>query len=268
MATSSMVPYSNPAGRNQTSPTSGVAPMIPGASVPVASPLQPGSAVASNPFVPITPGAVTGGAPGGVPAGTVGTTSASGATPNTVAPGGFITSNSSYSSGENDLQKQLIDILGKGTGGSEYALLSSMSGTDSTMLQEYINSLAPQEAKAQANLDASLGAGGVSQNSSVAALGNANLQAEEFGMISDEAAKLTAHSEDLTANILQGQQSLAAKEVASSGWDVLGSVLGDVGSIASDFIGAGGLGMFAKKPSSGGGGATVPSGSDSSQGDA
>lgn len=235
MATSSMVPYSNPAGNNQTGPSFGVPTSGAGAkaaggkaggALPVVSPVStPGSVGTANPYIP--PTSTTPGATGTVPAGPTQSSS-------------FITPNSSYSSGENDLQKQLIDIYGKGVGGSLYTLLSGMSGTNSTILQQYIASLQPQFAKSRADLGASLGAGGVSPNSSVAALGEANLKAQEDAIIAGESANLTQGQEQMTAGILGSEQGAASKEVASSGWDVFGSVLGDLGKLAGTTIGAAG----------------------------
>jgi len=212
MATNSMIPYSNPQGNNQMTPGAGVAPgASPVVSALPASPLAP----TANPLIP-TSSPTTSTVPnvGGVIQSPANTTGTSGA-----------------------LSKQETDIYGQGIGGAINDLLEGMSGTDSTILQEYTQSLVPQEATAQANLNASLGAGGVSSNSSVAAIGNANLQAQETAAIAGEEANLTQSQENLTAQILTGQQGAAAKEVAESGWDVFGQVLGDAGSIVGDFLG-------------------------------
>jgi hypothetical protein len=135
----------------------------------------------------------------------------------------------------NNLETQLVDIYGQGVGASEFNLINNMSGTDSVALQEYIQSLAPSEVTGQDNLNAALGAGGVSSNSSVAAIGNANLQAQEFSSIAGQAANLTLSQEELTAQLLQGFQGPAAQEVASSPWTVLAHVLAagtsDVGAL-------------------------------------
>jgi len=236
------IPFSNPSGNNQTNPTNS---LVPGMSGSVAMPI-PGSPVQSgtnpaqqNPF--ITASSVTGANPassGTVPAPGQ-TTSKDGSTPNTAAQNGFITNNSSYSNGQNDLQKQLTDIYGKGTGGSLFSLLNNMSGTNSTILQEFIQSLVPQEAKASADVNASLGAEGVGANSSVNAIAQSNLKSQEFAAISGESANLTQNQEQLTAQILEGTSGASAKETASSGWqvfgDVLNSVATDAGSIMKAF---------------------------------
>lgn len=214
MGTGAMVPYSNPAGNNQMSPMSGMpkasgGPMLPGAVPSVAPGVSP---VAMNPLVP--PGAPM---------------TATGSVPNV---GGLATTGANVAGDTGALQKQLVDIYGKGVGGSLESLLAGMSGTDSKILQEYIASLQPQEAKAQANINASLGAGGVSANSSVAGIANADLQAQEFAAISGESANLTKSQEQLTAELLQGMQPSAQKEVATSNWSIFGDVMG---AIAQDF---------------------------------
>jgi hypothetical protein len=137
---------------------------------------------------------------------------------------------------QNLLQKQLVDIYGKGVGGELTGLLTSMQGTDSAALQSYIASLQPQEAKAQASTNATLGAQGVSGNSSVAAIADSNLQAQETAAIAGESAQLQTHQEDLTASILSGTQQSAQKEVASSGWQVFGDVLNSLGQDAAKVV--------------------------------
>lgn len=252
----SQIPFSNPGGNNQTSPGAGVKAGM--GAFPVPSPVGP---TVHNPFVPpgvMPPGPglhtthpmATGGV-GAVPQ-AASTPFNAGAPGNTSADNGFITNNSSYKNGENDLQKQLVDIYGKGVGGSLFSLLNSMSGTNSTVLQEYIKSLQPAEAAASANIGASLGAAGVSGNSSVNAIAQSNLQAQEFASIAGESAKLTMTQEELTAQLLSGTQGAASKEVASSAWttfaDVINNITGDIGNLAG--------GDYQTKAGSGSGGAT------------
>lgn len=211
MATGSMVPYSNPAGNNQTTPklapTNGTpSPMGGVPMTPTAHVLQPGAVAASNPLVP------TAGLPG---TGTPGATDA--------------------------LQdKQLVDIYGKGVGGDVNTLLDSIGGANSATLDEFKASLVPQEATAQANLNASLGAAGVGANSSVAAIGDANLQAQETAAIAGETAQLTQSGQQLDAQLLTGMEGDASKEVASSGWDVFGDVMNAVGGLAGQTVAAAG----------------------------
>ena len=192
------IPFSNPAGNNQTNPTSAVKPVAgAGAAMPgAASP-----ATAANPYV---------------------------APASTTAPvAGVPTSGNSGGA----LGGQLTDIYGSGVGGALSSELGSMSGTNSAALQEYKASLAPQMATAQTNVNAALGAGGVSSNSSVAAIADSNLQAQETAAIAGQSAQLTEHDQDLTSNILGSTQEAAEKETATSGWSILGEV---TNSIAQD----------------------------------
>ena len=243
MATSSLVPYSNPAGKNQTSPgTTSPTPIV--SQVPTATPLNPTAAASTNPLVPsataITSNSV-------VPAATS-TTSAAQLTPgsaNAIDPTAY---------------NQINDIYG-GTGQLFSSLLGSISGTNSASLQEFIQSLVPQEATAQANLNSALGASGVSANSTVAAIGDANLQSQEFATVSGEAEKLTQSQQDLEAQLIESIMPSAEKQVAdSSPLAILGDVLGDVGSAASDVLGLGGItGGLGLGGSSSSSAATVPS---------
>ena len=218
MATSSMVPYSNPGGNNQTTPKSTLAPPTV-ASVPTVNPVNPVASGQLNPLIPATSTYNTTGNTGGVP---VGTPTAQ----NAIDPAAY---------------NQLKDIYG-GTGDLFSTLLGSISGTSSAALQEYTQSLQPQMAQAGANLHASLGAGGVSENSSVASLGEANLQAQETADIAGETSKLTMANEDLEAKLIESVMPDAKQQVTdSSAWSIFGQVLGDIGGVASDFMGLGGL---------------------------
>jgi hypothetical protein len=221
MATNNMVPYSNPAGNNQTTPkTGGTMQSIIGKGIP-GSPTTP---TGSNPLVPSAPNL------GGVntaQASTTGSAVPATSTSASSSTNGFIT-NANNPNGQNALQKQLDDIYGSGVGGSLYSLLNGMSGTDSTILQEYIQSLQPQMATAQANTNAALGAGGVSANSSVAAIADSNLQSQETAAVAGESANLTQSQEQLTASLLSGMENKAAAETATSAWSTLGNVVGDI----------------------------------------
>ena len=235
MATNNMVPYSNPAGNNQTTPGAGTQAKLPAIATP--NPIAgtgTAQATTSNPLIPAT--------------------ASTGAMPTSVVPS---------VNGGGALGNQLGDIYVAGVGGSLNSFLDSMSGTNSVVLQNYIQSLQPQEAKAQSNLDMSLGAGGVGSNSSVAAIGNANLQAQETGMIAGESNSLIQNQEQMTEQMLMGIAPTAAKQVSdSSPLNMIGQVLGDVGSVAGDVMGldevTGGMGV-ASKMGSFGGASPVPS---------
>jgi hypothetical protein len=205
-----MVPYSNPAGNNQTTPTSGsvktgtAMQALPGATSTLASTT---GASTANPLVPATT------ATGTVPAAS---TEASGA--------------------------ELNNIFGGGVGGDISGFLGSVSGTNSVVLQDYVKSLQPQMATAQAQTNAALGAGGVSANSSVAGIADANLQAQETASIAGESANLTESGEQMEENMIQGMESPAENYTAEQSmmpWEIAGSAIGAAGSIAGASIKAG-----------------------------
>jgi hypothetical protein len=227
MSTPSMIPYSNPGGNNQFGlnqgkTQNGISPIVTSATgpgmgtgmIPTSNPVSPTPVAAQNPFVPITPTSVTGGAGVSAPQQQWDGSYATNVAP--TVPGGVVSNNT---------LKQFTDIYGQGTGASLFNLLNNMSGVDSTTLQEFIQSLVPSEAKGQANINASLGAAGVGANSSVAGIADANLQAQEFGAISQEAAGLTQSQEDLSAQILESTMPSAQKEVSTSNWDIFSNVL-------------------------------------------
>ena len=207
MATGSMVPYSNPAGHNQTTPKVGAA------STTTVSTALPGSAAT---------GTVTGS-----------TTSTNPLVPTTVTTGTVPSATTSSSSSE------INDIFGSGVGGDIDSFLGSISGTDSAVLQNYVKSLQPQEAKAQANTNAALGAGGVSANSSVAALADANLQSQETASIAGESAQLTQSGEQMQESMIQGMEAPAENYTNSQNmmpWEIAGAGIGAAGSVVSSII--------------------------------
>jgi hypothetical protein len=207
MATNSMVPYSNPAGNNQTNPLSGAVGAVPAAMpLPGATPSTTANVAAtSNPLVPTTTGAAT----------------------------------PSLSTLNGDLSNELSGIFGSGVGNLVNNFMGGVSGTDSTILQEYTQSLVPQEAKAQADTNAALGAGGVSANSSVAAIADSNLQAQETASIAGESAQLTMAGEQMDASMIQSMLAPAENATTESKmmpWEILGAGVGAVGNVAGAAI--------------------------------
>jgi hypothetical protein len=246
----SSVPFSNPAGNNQTNPVSSL--------MPKGTPSS-GATGATNPFMPSTgsssptPRAMGGG--NQIPS------AAGGSTPNTTGVpnvGGLGTTGKNVAGDTGAVDKQLTDIYGKGVGGALAKLLEGMSGTDSQVLQDYIKSLQPQMATAQANTNAALGAGGVSANSSVAAIADANLQAQETAAVAGESAKLTMNQEELTASILGNMQGAASKEVATSGWNIFGDVMSQITGDIGNLITPGAKSNSGTKSNSGGGSTAGP----------
>jgi hypothetical protein len=202
MATNSMIPYSNPAGNNQTTPGAG-APSAQPLALPGATPAANATATptATNPLIPSTATATV--------------------------PAAITTSNAS--------SNELNDIFGNGVGGDIYSFLGSVSGTNSVVLQDYVKSLQPQMATAQAQTNAALGAGGVSANSSVAGIADANLQAQEFASIAGESASLTETGEQMQESMIQGIAAPAENyeaQLQMEPWEIAGAGIEAAGNIA------------------------------------
>jgi len=206
----SQLPTSNAAGNNQYSPPlQGLPP-----ATPVFSSFTPsGGMQTTNPYlsVPAT------GAIGGQPAGSI------------------YNPASSQSSGQTDISKQLIDIYGKGVGGSLNYLLQNMSGTDSAIFQQYLSSMQPAIAQQKAALAQGLGAMGISGDSSVQGIAQSNLAAQIAAQESGVNANLMQQQLQDTMSILTGAAPSAQKEVAQSGWtdfaNVMANITGDVGAL-------------------------------------
>lgn len=220
MPASTTLPASNPGGNNQTSPGVGGAITAP---TPVFTPTAgAGTLPSANPYVGVAPTS----------------------TPPAAGTGLYNTA-SSQGSGETDISKQLRDIAGKGVGGSLNKLLSSLSGVDSQVFQQWLAAQVPAQASEEARMRGGLGAMGVSGNSSVMGLAEANLGAQFNAQAAAENAALMTQNIGTTTNVLQGMQGAAEKEVASSGWQVFGNVLGQLGSDAATlFSGTDLSGMF------------------------
>ena len=202
---SPQIPFSNPAGKNQTNPS----PVVTGATT-------------------VMPGAVpnTGQVPGAV-------------TANPTVPGSPLVTNA-QDGGQNALQKQLTDIYGQGVGNELQTILEGLGGTDSATYQQYVASLAPQIAQGSATLNSSLGASGVSANSSVGAIANANYQSGVIATESGADSQIMQQGLQDTIGIVTGTEGAAEQEVAQSGWSVFGKVAEGLGSVAGTTINAAG----------------------------
>ena len=212
MATNSMVPYSNPAGNNQT---------------------NPGTGGVKNTLAPSLPGATS-----TLVSGT-GTSTANSLVPATATTGAVPTSSTVPSAPVSVGNGEINDIFGGGVGGDINNFLDSVSGTNSAVLQDYTKSLQPQMAIAQAQTNAALGAGGVSANSSVAGIADANLQAQETASIAGESASLTETGEQMQESMIQGMEAPAenyTSNQAMAPWEIAGSAIGAAGSIAAAII--------------------------------
>lgn len=214
------VPYGNPAGANQANPalqstslSGATAPM--GAST-VPAPIPGGSTPTStNPYMIGSPTPATTGA----------------------VPGAAIDQATQQQMNQS---KQWTDIYGKGTGGAIASEYQGMQGANSAAYQAYLASMAPTWAAQQATYGQGMGAGGVSPNSTVNAIGLSNLLANQAATASGVDASMIMQNQTQRLNLLQGMEGASAQEVASSGWDVFGKVVGEVGSLAGDVMGMGG----------------------------
>lgn len=219
------VPTSNFGGNNQTSPplsTISKPGQVAGGTVPGGT---IGTSGSSNPYMPIgiTPMSTTG-------ATSTGTSSSS--------TGSLYDTTSSQSSGESDIEKQLIDIYGKGVGGSLNQLLQNMSGTDSSIYQQWLAGQQPVWAQQKADLLGTMGTAGASANSTVVAHGLADLSSQQGAQAAQENSSLMTQQLQDTIGILTGTEQSAQQEVASSGWDVFGQVMQALGNTAGTVVGA------------------------------
>jgi hypothetical protein len=200
-----MIPYSNPAGNNQTTPGAG--------GLPTAQPVQS--------------------LPGATPI-TATTNPSNSSTPNVIPSGSAVPAVTST-----DSLNEFGNIFGSGVGTAANSFLTDISGTDSAVLQEYITSLGPQMATAQAQTNAALGAGGVSANSSVAAIADSNLQAQETASIAGESAQLTESGMQMEESMIQSMFQPAEQyqqAEAMAPWEIAGAALGAVGNVTSAMI--------------------------------
>lgn len=136
--------------------------------------------------------------------------------------------------------KQWTDIYGKGTGGAIASEYQGMQGANSQAYQAYLASMAPTWAAQQATYGQGMGAAGVGPNSTVNAIGLSNLLANQAATASGVDASMIMQNQTQRLNLLQGMEGASAQEVASSGWDVFGKVVGEVGSLAGDVMGMSG----------------------------
>lgn len=264
MATST-VPIGNPAGNNQANPALKASSSIVGATAPTMNPIPGGSIPSStNPYL------IGGGAPpGAVTSGTV-----PGSTP-TALPSNFNYTAPGVLPGSDPgqqqlLSKQFVDIAGKGVGGQLAQQYAGMAGTDSAIFQQWLQGQAPVWQQQRNQLGQTLGAAGVGANSTVAALGEADLGAQQAAQAGTFNAQLMEQNQQNQLNILKMMEPSAEKEVASSGWDVFGQVMGGVADVAASMMGdpmamanlgsnIGSIGKIFGGGGSGGGGGSVPS---------
>jgi hypothetical protein len=140
------------------------------------------------------------------------------------------------------LNKQLIDIYGKGTGGALANLIGNLGSNDSSYLQAYQNAMAKTKAEGLSTIGTSLGNAGISANSSVSAIEKADYSSGLDAQTGLQEQQLIQNQQQLQASLLQGTQDDAKAEVGTSWLDTFGQVAGIAGNIAGDVIGMGGGG--------------------------
>ena len=236
MATNSMVPYSNKVGNNQTTPGAGG-----GMPAPVAIPGTPGAASTSNPLIPsnLTPGSANPSGGNVSPMGTTAAPSGQESVPGSPSSGSSLVTTAQDGS-QNALQKQLTDIYGQGVGSELMTLLGGMGSTNSASFQQFMASMAPEEASQRASLNTQLGNMGVSGNSTVAADANADLTSQFNAQAAGFNANLIQTQLQDTIGIVTGTEQSAQQEVASSGWDVFGQVMQSLGELGGQVTQAAG----------------------------
>ena len=231
MATST-VPFGNPAGVNQANPALKNSSII-GSTTTSLNPIPGGSVpAASNPYIMgagTTPGATSSGS---VP-------SSSSGSP---LPSKFTYTDPSVLPGTDPgqqqlLQKQFVDIAGKGTGGQLAQQYAGMAGTDSAIFEQWMKGQQPVWAQQKADFGQTMGAAGISPNSTVEALGLTNLESNQAAQAGAMNARLMEHNQQNQLGILQEMLKPSIQEVASSGWDVFGNVMNAISSVEGAALG-------------------------------
>jgi hypothetical protein len=161
---------------------------------------------------------------------------------------------------QNPLQSQLTDIYGSGVGGALTNELEGMGGMDSSEMQEYYNSLQPYMAQASATTNSTLAGQGVGANSSVNAIAQANLGAQETATLSGESAQIAQTNQQETIQLLESTMGAAEQQTADSaaaGWNLFSAfepqVASMVGQSGSSITPAQAQGGTASSQSSSGG---------------
>lgn len=147
---------------------------------------------------------------------------------------------------QQQLQKQLVDIYGKGTGNALANLIGNLGSNDSSYLQAYKDAMAKTESEGLSTIGTSLGNAGISADSSTSAIEKADYMSGLSSQVGLQEQQLIQSQIQTQAGLLQGVQSDSRDEVGTSWLDTFGQVAGIVGNVAGDVIGAGGFGAAAK----------------------
>jgi hypothetical protein len=135
---------------------------------------------------------------------------------------------------QTDLNRQLTDIYGSGTGSTLAGLIGDLGSNDSSYMQAYNAAMAKQTAEGVSTIGTSLGNAGISANSSASAIEKGDYLSGVTAQAGLQEQQLLQTQQQTEAGLLQGVQSDSAKETGTSWLDTLGQVVG----IAGDAVGA------------------------------
>jgi hypothetical protein len=154
---------------------------------------------------------------------------------------------------QQELNKQLVDIYGKGEGNLLNSEISNLGSDDSSYMQAYEAAMAPVNAENLSTLNTTLGNSGVGANSSTAAIANADFEANVTSGEGLQEQQLQMNDLQNLLGLTTGLEGSSQAEVSSSGW---GEFLNSVGSLSSDagsILHGGGTTPYQAGPSSGAG---------------
>lgn len=243
-------------GRNQAIATIPVAGNLPGA---------PNNGSIATPITSPIVGAATTGAPPNRTGNMVNTpkptavTAAPTATTAAAAPTATSGNNGNPLSGyspqqDQQLQKQLNDIYGKGEGGLLYSLLQNLGGNDSSYMQAYHQAMGHTQAEGLSTIDTGLGNAGISADSSTAAIEKGDYLSSLSAQEGLQEQQLLQTQQQESIGLVQGLQQSAQAENSTSWLNTLGQVAGIAGTFVGDATGLSGVGSALSKLIPGGGG--------------
>jgi hypothetical protein len=151
---------------------------------------------------------------------------------------------------DKNMQKQLIDIYGKGTGGMLAQLIQNLGSSDSSYLDAYRNAMAGQQAKDISTIGTSLGNAGISANSSTSAIEKGTYLAQSNAQMGLQEQQLIQSQQQQLESLVTGTQQDAKSEVASSWLDTFGQVADIAGTFIGDATGFGAIGSGIKSAAS------------------
>lgn len=151
--------------------------------------------------------------------------------------------------------KQLTDIYGQGTGSLLSGLIGNLGSNDSSYMQAYSNAMAKQTAEGQSTIATGLGNAGISANSSVSAIENADYLSGVTSQEGLQEQQLLQTQQQEEIGLVQGIQGASAQETGTSWLTDLGQGLEVAGTVAGDVLGTGGLSSLSSLIPGGGGAA-------------